>query len=243
MLTILMGKSASGKDAIAKKLVTEGEFLPLVSTTTRPMREGEINGVDYEFIDKDAFGKRIVADDFIEYRKYAVVKDGQKDLWFYGTPKTPLNPKQDYIKIADVEGAKSLIEHYGRENCFVACVFADDVVRQTRAMSRGSFEMDEWMRRLADDTVRFDSAKVGEVANYIALNNDNSKHSLDTLTYYLTTALSAYKEKNKEKGEQYICSLYENEEGRLHVQVLNEKDAQKELSRRLNRLNKVSIER
>ena len=49
----LMGKSSSGKDTLYRSLRVEfPQLKPVVLYTTRPMREGEINGVDYYFIDE-----------------------------------------------------------------------------------------------------------------------------------------------------------------------------------------------
>lgn len=52
MLTILIGMSASGKDAILRELVANHGFREIVTTTTRPMRKGEVNGKDYNFISR-----------------------------------------------------------------------------------------------------------------------------------------------------------------------------------------------
>ena len=53
MLLILAGKSASGKDTLLNELIKNQNFNPLVSTTTRPMREGENEGKEYFFVSKD----------------------------------------------------------------------------------------------------------------------------------------------------------------------------------------------
>lgn len=59
MLTILIGMSASGKDAILRELVANHGFCEIVTTTTRPMRKGEVNGKDYNFISRKEFEKGI----------------------------------------------------------------------------------------------------------------------------------------------------------------------------------------
>lgn len=59
MLTILIGMSASGKDAILRELVANHGFREIVTTTTRPMRKGEVNGKDYNFISRKEFEKGI----------------------------------------------------------------------------------------------------------------------------------------------------------------------------------------
>lgn len=49
MITLYIGKSAVGKDTLLKKQIEDG-VSPIISFTTRPMREGEVNGVDYNFV-------------------------------------------------------------------------------------------------------------------------------------------------------------------------------------------------
>lgn len=63
MLTILIGMSASGKDAILRELVANHGFREIVTTTTRPMRKGEVNGKDYNFISRKEFEKVSLRDD------------------------------------------------------------------------------------------------------------------------------------------------------------------------------------
>lgn len=70
LLIILTGKTASGKDTVMKKLMTEFPNLTRVLTTTsRPLRIGETNK-DYNFISKSQFLGKIQSKDFIEYVKY-----------------------------------------------------------------------------------------------------------------------------------------------------------------------------
>ena len=55
MLLIICGKSGSGKDALLKRLVQHYGFCPIISTTSRPPRFGEMNGVEYNFVSKEKF--------------------------------------------------------------------------------------------------------------------------------------------------------------------------------------------
>ena len=70
----LMGKSASGKDTIYKELK---ELLPELKTiviyTTRPIREGEQDGVEYHFVDEARLQEFQEADKVIELRAYNTV--------------------------------------------------------------------------------------------------------------------------------------------------------------------------
>lgn len=72
LLIVLTGPSASGKDLVMTELL---KMLPslsrVITTTTRHKRSGEKNGVDYYFISKDQFEKKIKKGEFIEYVQYA----------------------------------------------------------------------------------------------------------------------------------------------------------------------------
>lgn len=70
-LIILTGKTAAGKDAIKLALISKYPGLKKVITDTpRIPRTGEINGVDYNFLTKEQFKKKIEAGDFAEYVEY-----------------------------------------------------------------------------------------------------------------------------------------------------------------------------
>lgn len=59
MLTIIIGKSASGKDTIQRELIESYNIQSIITTTTRPIREGEQDGKDYCFISTKMFEKAI----------------------------------------------------------------------------------------------------------------------------------------------------------------------------------------
>lgn len=149
-----MGKSASGKDTLLNELKKDG-FETIVSTTTRPMREGETNGVEYNFVSKEEFNKNL--NNFLEYRSYNTLVNGKSDTWYYGSPKVNPNEK-DYIVILDVEGAKDYLLEYGKDNVFVVYLDCPDDIRTQRAVERGSFNEAEWNRRLEDDIIKFAGA-------------------------------------------------------------------------------------
>lgn len=70
---MLMGKSGSGKSTLERRLVEDypDEFHKVVSLTTRPMREGEVDGVDYKFIDLAEFEEYDFYDEFIQQTHFA----------------------------------------------------------------------------------------------------------------------------------------------------------------------------
>lgn len=155
MLLILIGKSGSGKDAVLQKLVEEYGFDRIVSNTTRPMRDGEQDGVNYNYITKKQFLGGVERDEYIEYRSYNTVFDGKADTWYYGSPKMQLDTGKNSVAILDVQGAQDFISYYGKDNCCVIEVSVPNALREQRARERGSFSESEWRRRAADDDIKF----------------------------------------------------------------------------------------
>ena len=68
----IIGKNGAGKTYLANRLNQLG-FQRVVGYTTRPMREGEINGVDYFFITKEEFEEHIRNNEFVDYKKRKIL--------------------------------------------------------------------------------------------------------------------------------------------------------------------------
>ncbi len=83
VVLVLSGPSGAGKSSLIQKISGEiGDYYFSVSTTTRPKREGEIEGIDYHFVTEEEFKKDIQEDHFLEY---AVVHGN-----YYGTSLKPV---------------------------------------------------------------------------------------------------------------------------------------------------------
>lgn len=177
MLVVLIGKSASGKDTILRELVKRHSFKEIVTTTTRPMREGEVNGVDYNFISKEDFEKGIRKGNYFEYRSYSTLREGKPNLWYYGTPKMILDETCNYVTVVDVQGAKDYSKYFGKNNCYVVQIIAPEDVRTQRAMQRGSFDKSEWSRRLKADDKAFSEENTRSTSSFeiaCKMQNDNN---------------------------------------------------------------------
>ena len=170
MLIILMGKSGAGKDTVQNEIIDRYNFNRFVSTTTRPMRKGEVNGREYHFVSVEEFKKKLIDDEFIETRDYEVA--GNK-TWYYGSEKNEISKDKDQIIILDPNGAKKFIDVFGKKNCFVVSIEAEDKVRRERAERRGSFDKAEWQRRLKDDTIKFADDIVDKLADLKIYNNQD----------------------------------------------------------------------
>ncbi len=185
MIIIICGKSASGKDTLMNKLVESGEFEPIISTTSRPMREGEMNGREYFFVTKEGFQKKYEAGDFVEYRKYDTLVAGKPDTWYYGNEKVNLDNPKDYVVILDLDGAKAFQKYYGKENTFTVFLMSDDTKRTKRAMKRGSFDKTEWDRRLKDDQIKFSAENVKKICDRIIDNNNSTFTKEDLVNSFM----------------------------------------------------------
>lgn len=104
-LLVLSSPSGGGKTSITKQLLrTRDDLEYSVSATTRPMRPGECDGVDYHFLSRDEFVRRRDADEFLEWATYA----GE----LYGTLKSEihriLSKGRNAVLDVEIEGARQI---------------------------------------------------------------------------------------------------------------------------------------
>jgi guanylate kinase len=105
LLIVISGPSGVGKDTVIKRLLElDPKLRYSVSYTTRPPRPGELDGVDYRFVNKEEFERLIREDALLEYARY----DGH----LYGTPIVPLDQARaagyDIVLKIDVQGAEQV---------------------------------------------------------------------------------------------------------------------------------------
>lgn len=132
----IMGKSSSGKDTIYKKLMERmsGKLKTVTGYTTRPMREGETEGVEYFFVDNEKYKEMCRQGIVIESRDYDTVYG----VWSYFTAddgQIELE-KNDYLLIGTLESYRKLRDYYGKENIVPLYIEVDDGDRLLRALQR-----------------------------------------------------------------------------------------------------------
>ncbi len=168
MLYALIGKSGAGKDVLKNALVERDNFIHITTTTSRPVREGEIEGREYHFISEEEFLKKIKNNEFAEYRTYNTVFG----TWYYGSPMCEIDKDKDYVIILDIGGAKKFLESYKETPTKVVYIEAPDSIREERARLRDkNFNKAEWDRRLIDDEKVFAPDIINDFANIKLLNN------------------------------------------------------------------------
>ena len=158
-IVYLMGKSSSGKDTIFKELMKEGtmDLRTIVPYTTRPIRAGEENGVEYFFTDETGFQTLKEQGKVIEDRayntvygiwRYFTVDDGQIDL-----------AAQNYLMIGTLESYEKLKTYFGNEKVVPLYIEVEDGERLTRALAREKTQKEpkyaEMCRRFLADSKDF----------------------------------------------------------------------------------------
>lgn len=160
-MLVLLGKTAVGKDTILKEITKLG-LKPVVSYTTRPMREGEVDGVNYHFIDKSQFRRMKLQGFFAETTSYNVATG---ETWYYGTLLKDLN--DDSVVILNPEGLRTLKENKDL-NIVSFLITAKDETLRNRLEKRGD-NPKEAERRLEAD--RNDFKDIHELVDF-SFSND-----------------------------------------------------------------------
>ncbi len=185
-MIILCGKSSAGKDRILNQLVDKYGVQPLISDTTRPMRDGETDGKEYNFITK----KQFLQNDYVEHRSYDTLLNGIPDTWYYGLRKFDRSTALDDVMavIVDAKGAIEVKQYCEEieEPCLCVYVDTDTDIRERRARLRGGFNEQEWNRRLKADEKDFAPDKLN-VVNYEVFNNVDGDAAVDKIANEILT--------------------------------------------------------
>lgn len=131
----VMGKSSSGKDTVYKKLKEQyKEFRLIVPYTTRPIREGEKDGVEYYFVSEDRFCEMKESKKVIEARSY----NTKCGIWTYFTAddgQIDLNAS-DYLLIGTLVTYRALRKYFGESYIVPIYLEVEDGLRLVRALER-----------------------------------------------------------------------------------------------------------
>lgn len=162
----VFGKSASGKDTLYQKLITDEELdlKQVVLYTTRPMRTGETNGVNYHFVTEEDLNLLEADGKVIEHRVYDTVfgpwhyfmaDDGNVDL-----------SKNNYLTIGTLESYCSIRDYFGADKVIPLYINVEDGLRLSRSLERERMQSKpayaEMCRRFLADCEDFSDDKLVE---------------------------------------------------------------------------------
>lgn len=191
-LFCMMGKSASGKDTIFKAIVSDQSLglHTVIPYTTRPVREGEAEGVEYWFVNEEQFQQFKADGKIIEDRcyqtihgpwRYFMVDDGQIDF-----------SKGNFIVIGTLESYCRIRDYYGEDQVIPVYINVEDGLRLSRALERERQQANpkyaELCRRFLADSEDFsadklEAAGISRVFDNVTLGDCIEEIKADIQTY------------------------------------------------------------
>ena len=185
----LIGKSASGKDTIYQELLGDASLRlhRIVPYTTRPVREGEVNGREYFFTDIPGYEKMEKEGRVIEHRVYPSVygpwyyftaDDGQIDL-----------SRGNFLMIGTLESFRAMRDYFGEDVVIPLYIHVEDGERLTRALQREKQQdqprYTEMCRRFLADAEDFSDRKIEEAGIRHIFDNTGLSDCMDEIREYI----------------------------------------------------------
>lgn len=161
----LIGEAGSGKDTIMQGILKRcpTQFHEIISCTTRPIREGEKNGVNYHFLTPNDFTDKVTNNEMLEYTIF--------NNWFYGTSYDSLQPDTINIGVFNPAGIRSLYQ-FDDIDLTVYRIICSDKTRMLRQLNREEHpNVDEIVRRYKTDQEDFSTLNFC----YTEIKNENEE--------------------------------------------------------------------
>lgn len=172
LLIVVSGPSGVGKDTLVKEYMKTNEAFLSVSATSRKIRGNEKDGVDYYFLSKKEFEKRIKDGDFLEYATY--------NDCYYGTPKSKieeiLNEGKDVFLIIEVQGGLQIKEKI-KDSVLIFLLPPSFEVLEERLRDRG-FDSDDMIENRLK--IALHEIEISKKYDYTIINND-IKNAVDKI--------------------------------------------------------------
>lgn len=187
----IMGKSASGKDRIYSLLVENKELnlKKLILYTTRPIRAGEEEGVQYYFTDDRRLQAFEATGKLIEARAYHTVHG----IWTYFTAddgQVDLS-EGNYLGIGTLESYEKLKAYYGAEYVIPIYIQVEDGERLQRALLRereqDNPKYEELCRRFLADQKDFSEENIRKTGIKLRFTNDNLELCVKNIINYINS--------------------------------------------------------
>ena len=191
-LFVLMGKSASGKDTIYKKLLEDKRISlkTIVPYTTRPIRHEEKEGVEYHFVSCDKFEEMKENKLVIESRDYQTVHGVWSYFTAYDGQFSQENSKDNYLMINTLNGYEQIRDYFGKDNVVPLYIYVEDGIRLTRALKRERRQKvpkyAEMCRRYLADDEDFSKDNLEKAGIDIFYDNENIERCMEQIVRCIT---------------------------------------------------------
>ena len=179
-MIVIVGASASGKTGLAKDFVKQNpKYKRIVTYTTRPKRNGEIDGVDYHFITQQKFEELANAGFFAEYNVYRE--------WYYGTALEDCTDDIYSVAVLTPAGLRNIIKR--KIKVLSVYLYVDRVHRLYNSLLRGD-NVDEAYRRNLSDVGQFDGVEDEVMA---VIDNAELKLNKEDVLAVMNAIVKAYR--------------------------------------------------
>lgn len=185
----IVGKSSSGKDTIYKELMKDDalHLNRIVPYTTRPIRAGEQEGVEYHFTTVEQLEQLERENKIIECRSYNTMYG----VWYYFMAKDSQIQleKQDYLVIGTLESYTKIRDYFGKERVVPIYIVLEDGERLERALRRERMQdkpkYEELCRRFLADAKDFSVENLDRVGINRCFDNYDLKNCLREIIAYM----------------------------------------------------------
>ena len=185
----MIGKSASGKDTIYRKLLEDSSLglKPYVGYTTRPIRSGEIDGREYFFVTREDLEEYKKTGRLIEKRIYHTVHG---DWCYFSMDSDRVDlAHDDYLYIGTLESFLPIRSYYGEDKVIPVYLQIDDGVRLQRALDRERSQVSpryaEMCRRFLVDEQDFSEDKLMRAGIVRRFDNEDLDRCIREICEYI----------------------------------------------------------
>ena len=198
IMLVVSGPAGSDKGTVNALLLKRDDFAFSVSATTRAARPGEVDGVNYHFITREAFLERIDSGDMLEYTEYC----GN----FYGTPlkeaEEVLRSGKNLILEIEVEGAMNVKRRYP-DAVLVLLLPPSYSVQEARLRGRGTETEEKILLRLARAK---EEVALADSYDYVVYNYDDKADEAAAHILSIVDAEKCSLKRNSSVADKYLNS-------------------------------------